>query len=202
MRRISLLSSLVGLGALVLALGADNAAQGATLATPLDNDVSIFALPSIKMTSDASVTPQAITSGLPSTAITTSVGDSLGTFTYTIPPGDTIASATLSGTFTDSRLLLSPVLSFTLDTLLVGTSTEGNFSFTVPVNIFSSLSDGLSTLRFTTGLLLSTTYSFSNLALTINTTAAPVPEPSVIPGLLLVACLGGIVVFKAKQTAI
>jgi hypothetical protein len=153
-------------------------------------------------TPKAAITPQAIvTSGLSPAPVTTSVGGTLGTFTYTIPAGDTITSATFSGSFSDSRLLFSPLLSFTLDNLLVGGATEGNFSFTVPSNIFSSLTDGLSTLRFTTSLNLSTTYNFSNLALAINTTPAAVPEPSVIPGLLLVGLLGGIVVLKAKQTA-
>lgn len=202
MRRISLPISCVALGILMLAPGVSHPAQGAELATPLESDVSMF-MSLIRVKPDAPATPQAlVTSALPPTNVTTSVGGSLGIFTYTIPPGDTITSATLSGRFTDSRLLLSPTLSFTLDTLAVGSASEGDFSFTVPSNIFSSLTDGLSNLSFTTGSILNFTYSFSNLVLTINTTALPVPEPSVIPGLFLVAFLGSIVVLKAKQASI
>jgi hypothetical protein len=121
--------------------------------------------------------------------LTTRVGASLGTFVFPLPPQSTIASATVSGSFTDNRPLFSPTLTFFLDNILIGTASEGTFSFQIPDNVLPSLIDNQAVFRFTSATSLTFTYTFQTTTLTVNSEV--IPEPSSVLGLLALGLTGG-----------
>jgi hypothetical protein len=124
---------------------------------------------------------------------------SVGTFTYSLPAGATIDSATLSGTWGTAQFSTSTAA---VDLYVEGVDVGGcayldpncwyngsplrPFSFSIPSSVFADLADGNADLS-----LIQTNQTVIRVGgptLTIDFTPAPVPEPTSI--VLLVTVLG------------
>jgi hypothetical protein len=123
------------------------------------------------------------------------------TFTFTIPAGQQILSATIGGTFGNTQSPSSAGVDLQLDGLLVGqcvsenACTFGNgptpWSFTFSPANLSILSDGAAvfTATQTSGVIIR--LGVTTLTITTGAATAPVPEPTTM--LLLGTGLAGVV---------
>jgi hypothetical protein len=122
-------------------------------------------------------------------AFTTVTGtQTIGTFAYTIPAGQQITAATLSGNMV---VQVGSMTTLLLDGQTVNTLTlTSPFNLPVPAGLFPSLADGSAVFSVTTDDLARFFGPFT-LTLTTTPTTAPVPEPATM--LLLGTGLAGVV---------
>jgi len=127
----------------------------------------------------------------------------IGIFSYTIPTGEEIVSAVISGTFGNSVVPNSSGLNLFVDSFQVAScarfdplcyfgSIPTPWSFSFPASAFSFLTDNSMTLTATATQTSEFVIRLGETRLTIETAPiASVPEPTSVLALLVIVALGG-----------